>query len=674
MKIKITLVLGVLLALSSMTLAANLTHVGSNYYSDANDVALKGDYAICAMEYGLMIVDISDYSIPHMVSNVYQNMGHTRGLALVGDYAYIYGNTDLFIYDISDVNNPSYVKSFFVGGTMHYILARGDIIYACRYANGLSVIDAGDPENLDILVTYPTAGSASRITRVSGDTMYCIATTQGLELINNEVPNFVEQLAVNTTLGQISDVSVWLDKLYCVSIFDSVIVIDISDFNSLDNYISSFSYGNPYLIEVRDTIAYVGDVDAGIISYNVADPANADSLSYIEYYGFMSLRDSLITIIQDEWLWCYDNSDPSDLPRYSYSRLNNWANELELVGDTAYLAGKHFAALDISNPSSAPEFIGGCYLENAGGMTVTGDYAFVFCYDSTVKTIDISDAAHPVIIDTLSLPGYLYSITSYGNYLYVTGHLNSLYIIDASNPSTLTIANTLTGLSYSDVLKVHEGFLYVDDVKIFDLTDPLNPSLLGSDFGSGFVSDVAFDSIWACFSVAYSEPYMGAFTIFNIENKETPAYVSYLPLGPEMASISIDYPLAFLTPYGMFASEDIYIINFSDPENPDTAIVFSYEDDFFYSTALQSGYLYAAGKRGLTVLKYSSICGDMNGDGEVNIGDPIYLINWIFKGGPAPMDLDLSDANCDGRVNIADAVYIINYVFRDGPAPCAGCE
>ncbi|MCK5125834.1 MAG: thrombospondin type 3 repeat-containing protein [candidate division Zixibacteria bacterium] len=31
------------------------------------------------------------------------------------------------------------------------------------------------------------------------------------------------------------------------------------------------------------------------------------------------------------------------------------------------------------------------------------------------------------------------------------------------------------------------------------------------------------------------------------------------------------------------------------------------------------------------------------------------------------------DVNCDGFCNVADAVYIINYAYRGGPAPCTDC-
>lgn len=63
--------------------------------------------------------------------------------------------------------------------------------------------------------------------------------------------------------------------------------------------------------------------------------------------------------------------------------------------------------------------------------------------------------------------------------------------------------------------------------------------------------------------------------------------------------------------------------------------------------------------------------GDVNADGVVNVGDPVYLINYIFKSGPGPLYNLMGDANCDTAVDVGDAVFLINYVFKDGPAPCS---
>ena len=66
-------------------------------------------------------------------------------------------------------------------------------------------------------------------------------------------------------------------------------------------------------------------------------------------------------------------------------------------------------------------------------------------------------------------------------------------------------------------------------------------------------------------------------------------------------------------------------------------------------------------------------CGDANGDNGVNVGDAVFLINYVFKGGQPPNPLCIGDANGDGGVNVGDAVYLIAYVFRGGPAPVVSC-
>ncbi|MCK4223595.1 MAG: dockerin type I repeat-containing protein [candidate division Zixibacteria bacterium] len=64
--------------------------------------------------------------------------------------------------------------------------------------------------------------------------------------------------------------------------------------------------------------------------------------------------------------------------------------------------------------------------------------------------------------------------------------------------------------------------------------------------------------------------------------------------------------------------------------------------------------------------------GDVNGNGEVELGDIVFLINYLFKGDVAPHPLDRGDVNCNGEVDIGDVVYLINYLYKNGPPPCQG--
>jgi hypothetical protein len=74
-----------------------------------------------------------------------------------------------------------------------------------------------------------------------------------------------------------------------------------------------------------------------------------------------------------------------------------------------------------------------------------------------------------------------------------------------------------------------------------------------------------------------------------------------------------------------------------------------------------------------TTIKYfQALRGDVNSDGVIDISDVVYLINYLFIDGPAPVPiLKVGDVNCDGNVNASDVVYLINYLFINGPPP--GC-
>lgn len=67
------------------------------------------------------------------------------------------------------------------------------------------------------------------------------------------------------------------------------------------------------------------------------------------------------------------------------------------------------------------------------------------------------------------------------------------------------------------------------------------------------------------------------------------------------------------------------------------------------------------------------LCGDADGSGLVNISDAVFLINYIFVGGPPPNPVAIADVDCNSITNISDVVYLLSYIFGGGAAPCASC-
>ena len=71
--------------------------------------------------------------------------------------------------------------------------------------------------------------------------------------------------------------------------------------------------------------------------------------------------------------------------------------------------------------------------------------------------------------------------------------------------------------------------------------------------------------------------------------------------------------------------------------------------------------------------------GDANGDGQVDLTDPVFTLGHLFRGEPAPACLEAADTNNDARLEITDPIATLEFLFRGGtppappgppPAPC----
>jgi len=56
-------------------------------------------------------------------------------------------------------------------------------------------------------------------------------------------------------------------------------------------------------------------------------------------------------------------------------------------------------------------------------------------------------------------------------------------------------------------------------------------------------------------------------------------------------------------------------------------------------------------------------------DGILDLADVIYLINYLYRGGPVPCPMEAGDVTSDGVVDVGDVVFLINYLYRGGSPP-----
>ncbi|MBN1444008.1 MAG: FG-GAP repeat protein [Planctomycetes bacterium] len=61
--------------------------------------------------------------------------------------------------------------------------------------------------------------------------------------------------------------------------------------------------------------------------------------------------------------------------------------------------------------------------------------------------------------------------------------------------------------------------------------------------------------------------------------------------------------------------------------------------------------------------------GDANGDGAIDISDPISVLISLFASGKVPECLDAADSNDDDAIDLSDGVFLLNYLFAFGLPP-----
>jgi hypothetical protein len=73
---------------------------------------------------------------------------------------------------------------------------------------------------------------------------------------------------------------------------------------------------------------------------------------------------------------------------------------------------------------------------------------------------------------------------------------------------------------------------------------------------------------------------------------------------------------------------------------------------------------------------YPAICGDVNGDMKIDVGDLVSLLNYFFKGFKPPRcPWRHADVDSNGVVNLGDALNLHGYLFKGGHArACPGVE
>ena len=135
----------------------------------------------------------------------------------------------------------------------------------------------------------------------------------------------------------------------------------------------------------------------------------------------------------------------------------------------------------------------------ATDVYVTGNYAYVTGWDSGLRILDISDAAHPTVIGsyTTCCP---FAVFVAGNYAYINAQ-PGLLILDISNPANPILCGRDDPPGASNNFFVLNNFIYIaagsEGLQILDISDPTSPTLVSQFDTPDYARDVYISGNYA---------------------------------------------------------------------------------------------------------------------------------------------------------------------------------
>jgi hypothetical protein len=281
-------------------------------------VVSDGAYAFLAHgEQGLGVIDVS---LPAQVSEValYQSedpitvwyVNNDGDLVSMAGTRSTQPKEVMKLVDMSDLSNPQSLGEYSIGEWIYDVYLSGDLAYVAASDAGLRVLDISDPQSpqeishLDSLSVYAVD--------VVSDTVY-ITDREGLSVIDASDPYNLEVRGVYSDPSWFAqDVQVSEQRAYVAYSIEGLRILDVSDpTNPFDIGMYDPEYSNWYevvLVQISGDRLVIGenidnDCSDGVMysfirMFDVSDPGNLQELSYYQFPGPI-----VDLFVKDGWIY-----------------------------------------------------------------------------------------------------------------------------------------------------------------------------------------------------------------------------------------------------------------------------------------------------------------------------------------------------------------------------------
>lgn len=699
-----------LLAASSFAYEVTMEYRGSTLWTEMFDLEVTGNYVIGAMQNGLRVYDVTSPSNPTPYSQVFFTCGTGEGVTLDGDLAYVAaGDSGIYVVDLKSLAAPSICGHTEMTGFCNSIAVQGDYAYVVPSEYGFATLDISSPcdptyeakfaipgaehiEVLDTLAFVSTTTSAFWILDISnpenpdslgscalpasaakfclkGDYAFVADTDSGLQIIDVSDPENPSIVGSCLTTTDARDVAVSGSYAYVACGFQGVQVIDITSVSAPVWVRITDTSGRCEVINIVGTTAYVGEITdhpGGLQVINIFNPSIPSTLGSSAYghpKHIASKGDAVYVGCPYSDLQIVSVTDPKNPSIVDTYGGIGFIDDIMVQGDYAYVIESvaDFLILDVTNPF-LPDSVGARRLsQNPRAVDVKDTLAFVALGSNGLNILNISDVTNPDSVGAWNGSVTAYDVAAGGNYAFLACGNDGMKVINVSNPTSPFEIGTFDPGGFSRAVAIKDSLVLMSwgaYVTILDFSGSLPLDSLSTIFTPSTAIGISIDDVYA-----YLPTFQHGVVVANISDPTSPFLTGdYETPGSSQRVTFVSEDLICLSDY----SSMIALSRDVDCLDDDSDGHCNWDDNcptVFNPSQADSN------SDGIGDA-CDQMCGDANGSGFVDIDDIIYLVGYIFAGGPAPDPFEIGNVNCHEAVDIDDVIYLVGYVFAGGPAPC----
>jgi hypothetical protein len=476
--------------------------------------------------------------------------------AFNGTRVYAGGGCALLIFDVSDPSDPQLLGYHYTYSIVWNLFTKGDTVYIANGEAGLRILDCSDPES-----------------------------PQEIGYFDNSQDIYAYGVYVKNDTAYIADGS---GRLFIVNCENPQVPVLVGIFEFEDCMLSD--------VFVMGSIAYVGVVEDLLTGYlaimDISDPTNPDTISTCNPGLWFNPRavyvtpDSIVYVaggLKD--LVVFDAKRPDSVFVVGNYNSNNysidvWVSDGYIYLADGYAAAPNFHIFDTSQIQSNMTPVGSYQtVDIAWGVSVNNSIAYVADEWAGLQIIDCSDPQNPQFVGSYDIGGYARNIQLSGNLCYVACGGGNLRVVDCSIPDSAQEVGYFDALGLTadvwvrnDTAFIAEGYDEVQGprgVEIVDFTDINNPSLIGS-----YTFPEASPHVWFEQHIVVLGPrgYVTdgrlGFWIMDFSDPENPDTFSNFDIDPDDQVKACDIFVVDTLVYVAYSDSGLYVVNVSNPYSP----------------------------------------------------------------------------------------------------------